>query len=156
MSGEQGWEGTERFSRGCNAQISPSLLVLYRIHFPSASDSMPQRLRPTHPQLDFAFLHETGESSSPFHQIFFITRGFNLEIALLAETNEQGQPGQLCASGFRYLFSKLIDLFDSQCRLPISLRVFGPLFRDRTAEIDHSPPVVFVSIFYLWASPSKK
>jgi len=49
MSGEQGWEGTERFSRGCNAQSLPPLLVLYRIPFPSSGDSMPQRLRPVSP-----------------------------------------------------------------------------------------------------------
>ena len=38
-------------------------------------------------------------------------------------------------------------MFDSQCRPLVSLRVFGPLFRVRTAEIENSPPAFFFLYF---------
>ena len=45
--------------------------------------------------------------------------------------------------GFRLCFPKLIDVFDSQCREPVSLRVFGPILRLHTAETQNSPPACF-------------
>ena len=38
-------------------------------------------------------------------------------------------------------------MFDSQCRLLVSLRVFGPLFRLHTAETQNSPPAFFFLYF---------
>ena len=51
------------------------------------------------------------------------------------------------ARGFRLCFPKLIDVFDSQCHVPVSLRVFGPLFRVHTAETENSPPAFFFLFF---------
>ena len=51
LSGEQGREGTERSSRGCNAQISPSLpftLGIIRDTLPFHQGFMDQRFRPFH------------------------------------------------------------------------------------------------------------
>ena len=51
------------------------------------------------------------------------------------------------ARGFRLCFPKLIDVFDSQCRPLVSLRVFVPLFRLHTAETENSPPAFFFLYF---------
>ena len=131
MSGEQGWEGTKRFSRGCNAQSLPPLpstLNLIRRTPPFLRRFNGQRLRPWH--------------------LYFVRLYVKTDIPV-AETSASIGPAKRtpCGCSLLSFFPKLIDVFDSQCHVLVCPFAFGGLFLILTGETENSPPVVFFRFF---------
>ena len=131
MSGEQGWGGTKRFSRGCNAQSLPPL--------PSTSSIIQNTL---------PFLRRfNGQRLGPAHP-YFIRLQVKTDIPV-AETSASIGPktGSPCGCSLLSFFSKLIDVFDSQCPVLVCPFAFGGLFLILSGETENSPPVVFFRFF---------
>ena len=88
-----------------------------------------------------------GQRLGPSHN-YFIRLQVKTDIPV-AETSASIGPAKRspCGCSLLSFFSKLIDVFDSQCRLLVCPFAFGGLFLILSGETENSPPVVFFRFF---------